>query len=312
VDLSSLHEGGFLSCSRREQGKEDGATTRSSYSATTSKSAENVTEKKSGEKEREGEGEKMEETVKKEGGEEKEEREDRERREEKPASMITSTSDRGGEGNIEVAETRGMEAAPEEADRSSTDKAGEEHQREKKRRADECGGQDEAQQMQDIVREEGRMREGEEGGDGRGEKVTEEERARKMARTETRPASDREVTEGFEPAAGLSSNIGMLRDMANVVSAMSDSSLIGSASHLKDIVTTLQHTQQRAEKAEEDRRKWILENRRCKVCWERESNILLLPCSQLCVCDQCVRHISVCPLCSEPVTDGLQLDNFVQ
>lgn len=43
----------------------------------------------------------------------------------------------------------------------------------------------------------------------------------------------------------------------------------------------------------------------CVICYERQSNVLLLPCLHLCICQICCRKLyqSRCPICRETIED---------
>ena len=49
----------------------------------------------------------------------------------------------------------------------------------------------------------------------------------------------------------------------------------------------------------------IYTERDCVICYERQSNILLLPCLHLCICEICCRKLyqSRCPICRETIED---------
>ena len=37
--------------------------------------------------------------------------------------------------------------------------------------------------------------------------------------------------------------------------------------------------------------------KRCKVCLDRDANMLFVPCGHMCACMQCVSRLKQCPLC---------------
>eukprot|EP01008_Symbiontida_sp_HLA12_P001199 NODE_2274_length_494_cov_238.714286_g2257_i0.p1 GENE.NODE_2274_length_494_cov_238.714286_g2257_i0~~NODE_2274_length_494_cov_238.714286_g2257_i0.p1 ORF type:complete len:151 (-),score=26.42 NODE_2274_length_494_cov_238.714286_g2257_i0:41-457(-) len=43
----------------------------------------------------------------------------------------------------------------------------------------------------------------------------------------------------------------------------------------------------------------------CKVCFERQSNVLFTPCSHLGFCQQCSKAMTECPVCRSPIDQKL-------
>lgn len=55
----------------------------------------------------------------------------------------------------------------------------------------------------------------------------------------------------------------------------------------------------------------VANNRMCKMCGERESCVLLLPCRHLCLCGVCgsgSHHVHACPLCNSTMTATLHVN----
>jgi len=46
----------------------------------------------------------------------------------------------------------------------------------------------------------------------------------------------------------------------------------------------------------------LVENLLCKICMEKEKNVLLLPCRHFICCSECVSSIATCPLCRAKIT----------
>lgn len=53
----------------------------------------------------------------------------------------------------------------------------------------------------------------------------------------------------------------------------------------------------------ERERKAMAERRNCKICFDREIQVLLLPCSHYVACEACSRECSRCPICRRPVSE---------
>lgn len=47
--------------------------------------------------------------------------------------------------------------------------------------------------------------------------------------------------------------------------------------------------------------------RLCKVCLDAESTAMILPCKHLCLCEECVTQLELCPLCRSPVEEHIVL-----
>lgn len=39
----------------------------------------------------------------------------------------------------------------------------------------------------------------------------------------------------------------------------------------------------------------------CKVCYEEEACMLLVPCDHICVCEICALRLEMCPICKVPI-----------
>ncbi|KAK3580654.1 hypothetical protein CHS0354_017925 [Potamilus streckersoni] len=44
----------------------------------------------------------------------------------------------------------------------------------------------------------------------------------------------------------------------------------------------------------------------CKRCRQRERNILVLPCTHFCLCEQCSKEVSLCPECWKPINERVK------
>ncbi|ELU08684.1 hypothetical protein CAPTEDRAFT_125132 [Capitella teleta] len=44
----------------------------------------------------------------------------------------------------------------------------------------------------------------------------------------------------------------------------------------------------------------------CKVCWNREVNIILVKCGHL-LCEDCAPQVEDCPLCKKRIEDRIQV-----
>jgi len=49
------------------------------------------------------------------------------------------------------------------------------------------------------------------------------------------------------------------------------------------------------------------ENKLCRICFDSEQNILLVPCSHVCVCDQCVQRLTNCPVCRKKIESSTKV-----
>jgi hypothetical protein len=54
--------------------------------------------------------------------------------------------------------------------------------------------------------------------------------------------------------------------------------------------------------AEENRE--LKDRKNCKICYEKDANMVFLPCGHLVVCETCSSRIRECPLCRRPI-DGV-------
>ncbi|KAL3882757.1 hypothetical protein ACJMK2_029068 [Sinanodonta woodiana] len=44
----------------------------------------------------------------------------------------------------------------------------------------------------------------------------------------------------------------------------------------------------------------------CKRCRKRQRNVLVLPCTHFCLCEQCSKEVSLCPECWKPITERVK------
>jgi hypothetical protein len=42
----------------------------------------------------------------------------------------------------------------------------------------------------------------------------------------------------------------------------------------------------------------------CKICFDAEVDVILLPCAHLCICNQCAPCLTVCPICRTRIVEA--------
>ena len=42
----------------------------------------------------------------------------------------------------------------------------------------------------------------------------------------------------------------------------------------------------------------------CKICWDRETNVVFIPCRHICVCSHCLVHLNMCPVCRQIIQNS--------
>ncbi|KAK3585122.1 hypothetical protein CHS0354_034251 [Potamilus streckersoni] len=50
----------------------------------------------------------------------------------------------------------------------------------------------------------------------------------------------------------------------------------------------------------------LIKQMMCKRCRKRQRNILLLPCTHFCLCEQCSKEVSLCPECWKPINERVK------
>ena len=53
-------------------------------------------------------------------------------------------------------------------------------------------------------------------------------------------------------------------------------------------------------------RGFLDDKKKCCVCMERESQIILDPCKHKATCEHCSRSLKKCPICRAPIQDKIQ------
>ena len=51
----------------------------------------------------------------------------------------------------------------------------------------------------------------------------------------------------------------------------------------------------------------LAQSRLCKVCEEKELEIVLIPCAHVCLCQPCGERLSQCPICRVPIKQRLKM-----
>uniref|UniRef100_H2Z945 RING-type domain-containing protein n=1 Tax=Ciona savignyi TaxID=51511 RepID=H2Z945_CIOSA len=47
----------------------------------------------------------------------------------------------------------------------------------------------------------------------------------------------------------------------------------------------------------------LQEERKCKICLDRVSNIVFVPCGHLCCCSECADGMKKCPICRDKIRE---------